>query len=38
LGRRGAFINLEGNRLVVVEYGRCFDAASGKEPVLKTRL
>ena len=32
-------MNLEGNGLVVVvEYGRCFDAAGRKGPVLKTRL
>jgi len=31
-------VNLEGNGVVVVEYGRCFDAAGGEVLVLKTRL
>jgi len=31
-------VNLEGNGVVVVEYGRCVDAAGGKGPVSKIRL
>jgi hypothetical protein len=31
-------MNLEGNGVVVVEYGCCFDVAGGKGPVLKMRL
>jgi len=31
-------VNLEGNRVAVVEYGRCVDAAGGKGPVLKMHL
>jgi len=31
-------VSLEGNGVVVVEYGCCFDAAGGEGPVSKTRL
>ena len=31
-------MNLEGNRVLVVKYGRCFNAAGGEGPVSKTRL
>jgi hypothetical protein len=31
-------MNFKGNKVVVIEYGRCFDAASGERQVLKTRL
>ena len=31
-------MNLEGNEVVVVEYGRCFDIAGREGKVLKIRL
>jgi len=31
-------VNLEGNGVVVVEYGHYFDAAGGEGPGSKTRL